>query len=144
LLLQKFPAPAFTVTAKVVFTPRIDRDQAGLILMGADYAYLALKKKPDGVYVSEVVCRNADQGEPEKESAAVAVKGDTFYLRVSVTAQAVSRFSYSVDGANFVPIGEPFTARQGRWIGAKAGLFALGSVPVAEYGYADFDWFRVE
>ena len=72
------------------------------------------------------------------------VKGETFYLRVSVADHGVSRFSYSVDGTNFVAIGGPFTSRQGRWIGAKVGLFALGSVPVDEYGYADFDWFHVE
>ena len=54
------------------------------------------------------------------------------------------RFHYSTDGATFQEIGEPFAARQGRWIGAKVGLFALGSAMVREYGYADFDWFRME
>ena len=144
LLLQKFPAPAFTVTTKVAFTPRVDRDQTGLVVMGADYAFLALKKRPEGVYISQVICRDADQGAPEKEYGAALVKSNTLYLRVSISDKALSHFSYSADGTNFVPIGEPFTARQGRWIGAKVGLFALGSVPVSEYGYADFDWFRVQ
>ena len=87
-----------------------------------------------------MVCRDSDQGAPEKEFAAAAVKGETIYLRVIVSDRGLSRFSYTTDGTNFVPIGEPFTARQGRWIGAKVGRFALGSVPAP----ADFDWFHVE
>ena len=35
-------------------------------------------------------------------------------------------------------------AKPGRWIGAKVGLFALGKQPAAEFGYADYDWFKVE
>ena len=35
-------------------------------------------------------------------------------------------------------------ARPGRWIGAKVGLFAVRTTPGGEYGYADYDWFRVE
>ena len=50
----------------------------------------------------------------------------------------------STDGAAFQSLGEPFTARPGRWIGAKVGLFAVRSGRAAEYGNADFDWFRVE
>ena len=34
--------------------------------------------------------------------------------------------------------------RQGKWVGAKVGLFATGTGKSREYGYADFDWFRVE
>jgi beta-xylosidase len=27
---------------------------------------------------------------------------------------------------------------------AKVGLYALGTVPISEYGFADIDWFRIE
>jgi hypothetical protein len=40
--------------------------------------------------------------------------------------------------------GSPLTAKPGRWVGAKVGVFALGSGTAAEFGYASFDWFRVE
>jgi hypothetical protein len=62
---------------------------------------------------------------------------------VKVSAGASAVFSYSADGTAFTDIGAPFIAKPGRWIGAKLGLFALGSVPVWEYGYSDVDWFRV-
>jgi beta-xylosidase len=144
LLLQKFPAPAFTVTTKVTFTPRADGEKTGLIVMGLDYAYISVTKKSDGLYLSQTVCKDADQHSAEKESAGSPLKSDTFFLRVTVADGAVCRFSYSTDGIKFSPVGDAFTAREGKWIGAKVGIFAIGKGQTREMGYADFDWFRVE
>ena len=112
--------------------------------MGLDYAHISVQKKQDGLYVSLKTCADADKGSAEKESAGVKLNGNTFWLRVKVQENAVSNFSFSQDGKNFVPLGEPFKARQGRWIGAKVGIFAIGRDAAAEMGYADYDWFRVE
>jgi beta-xylosidase len=145
LLLQKFPAPAFTVTTKLTFTPRFNGEKTGLIVMGADYAYVSVKKTAEGLAVSQTVCRNADRGAAEKESAAAALKEPTVYLRVTVKEGALCQFGYSSDDRNFTDVGDQFTAKPGRWIGAKVGLFALsGSAATGEVGYADFDWFHVE
>jgi len=144
LLLQKFPAPSFTVTTKATFTPRNDGDEAGLIVMGMDYAYISVKKNSDGLYISQTICKDADKQSAEKEIAATKLAGNSFYFRVRVEANAVCNFGYSSDGVSFIPIGESFKARQGRWIGAKVGIFAVGNGAFSEMGYADFDWFRVE
>jgi beta-xylosidase len=150
LLLQKFPAPEFTATTKITFTPRTG-EKTGLIVMGLDYAYVSITKKPDGPHVSQTVCKDADRHTAEKESGNVSLTARevsastvTIYLRVSVANGAACRFSYSLDGKSFSPIGEPFTARQGRWIGAKVGIFSLGAGQTREMAYADFDWFRIE
>ncbi|MBC7934738.1 MAG: hypothetical protein H7Y86_05175 [Rhizobacter sp.] len=52
-------------------------------------------------------------------------------------------FSYSEDGINYKTIDVPFTAKPGKWIGAKAGLFCTGAPGIRNGGYADFDWFRI-
>lgn len=44
LLLQKFPAEEFTVTAKVKISSKADGQQSGLIVMGHDYCTLGLEK----------------------------------------------------------------------------------------------------
>jgi beta-xylosidase len=144
LLLQKFPAPEFTGTTRLTFTPRTDEEKTGLLVMGLDYAYLSVRKRPEGLFVSQVVCKDADKGSAEREGAAAPLKSSTVYLRVKVSANAVCDFSYSEDGKSFKPVGEPFTARPGRWIGAKVGLFASRLGRTRESGYADFDWFRFE
>ncbi|HTD24647.1 MAG TPA: glycoside hydrolase 43 family protein [Terriglobales bacterium] len=144
LLLQKFPGPEFTVITKVTFTPGADGEKIGLIIMGMDYAYVSVEKRTEGLLISQAICKDADRHAPERVSASIPVKGKTFYLRAGVSKQAVASFSYSSDGINFTPIGEPFTARQGRWIGAKVGIFAVGPGTSREIGYADFDWFRFD
>jgi len=144
LLLQKLPAPEFRVTAKLDFIGRVDQDRTGLVIMGSDYAYIGVHKTGDAVSVSQVDCKDADRGAAERQAASAEVRAGTVYLRVSVSGNALAHFSYSTDGAKFIPMGEPFAARAGRWIGAKVGLFALGTVSAPEFGYADYDWFRVE
>ena len=144
LLLQKFPAPEFTATTKVTFTPRTDDEEMGLIVMGLDYAYLSVKKKPAGLLISQTVVKDAESGAKGKEGTALALKGNTFYLQVKVSKNAVCTFSYSSDGKTYSPVGEAFNARKGKWIGAKVGLFAVRTGITREMGYADFDWFRFE
>jgi len=144
LLLQKFPAPRFTATLKMTFTAQTIDDRAGLVVMGADYAAVIVQKGSRGLFLTQTICNDADRGAAEVEGAPIPLSSNTVYLRVSVTDDALSRFAYSTDGTNFTDVGTPFTAKQGRWIGAKVGLYALGTVPVSEYGFADIDWFRVQ
>jgi hypothetical protein len=42
LLLQKLPAPTFTVTTKIDATGLLPDEEAGLVMMGMDYSYLAI------------------------------------------------------------------------------------------------------
>lgn len=144
LLMQKFPAPEFSVTTKVTFTPRTDDEKTGLIVMGLDYAYISVKKKADGLYVSQTICKDAESHAQEKEGIGIQVKNNTFYLQVNASKNAVCKFSYSTDGTRFSPVGEPFIARQGKWVGGKVGIFAVRTGQTRETGYADFDWFRVQ
>jgi len=144
LLLQKFPAPEFNVTTKVTFTPATDDEKTGLIVMGLDYAYVSVKKKAGGLYVSQTICKDAEKHTQEKEAIGIPVKSNTFYLQVNVSKNAVCKFSYSSDGTRFSLVGEPFTARPGKWIGAKVGIFAVRTGQTRETGFADFDWFRVQ
>jgi beta-xylosidase len=145
LLLQKFPANEFTTTTKLAFAPMTEGEKTGLIVFGLDYAHIAVVKQADGLHIVQGVCKNAiKDGAPEKETAGPLVQGNTFYLRVKVAAKAICTFSYSTDGQTFIPIGDPFTATKGKWIGAKIGIFAIRSGTTYETGYADFDWFRLE
>lgn len=146
VLLQKFPAEEFMVTAKLSFTPntKIENEKAGLTVMGFSYASIALKSKKDGLYLVYTVCKDADNGKEEVEKQLMKAGSSTVYLRVKVTAGALCRFSYSFDGKTFTDGGESFKAETGRWIGAKVGLFCTRDTQINDSGYADVDWFRVE
>jgi beta-xylosidase len=149
LLLQKFPAPNFTITAKLAFSPsgKFKNERTGLLVMGMDYALLSLENTPDGFVLSQRECRDADRGNAEKTNTSVALPNGTVYLRVKVEQRdgvAHCTFGYSTDGETYHPAGKPFTAREGKWIGAKVGLFCSRPDATNDAGWVDVDWFRVE
>jgi len=144
LLLQKFPAPQFTVTAKLRFTPRLKGEQTGLAILGKSYSAIVIQNTDKGLVVKQVTREHADRGEQSVESPAVSLQGDTFYLRAQVDKNAAASFSYSLDGATFHPMGTAFHATVGAWIGAKVGIFAVGVSSQNEFGYADYDWIHFE
>ena len=149
LLLQKFPTEDFTVTTKVSFAPssKYTGERTGLVVMGADYAVLAMENRADGLILVQNVCRKADKKGKEEENASVKLSDNTLFLRVKVNKdsekEAICSFSYSVDGKKFISLGENFTAKPGKWIGAKVGLFITRPKAVNDGGWEDIDWFRV-
>lgn len=143
ILSQKFPAEIFTATAKLTFAPLSLGDRAGLIVLGSSYASLSLEREENGLYMVYAVCEHADRGKPETLARLGVAPDSTVYLRVSVSCGAVCRFSYSYDGRYFIEVPGTFTAKPGRWIGAKLGIFCVGKKKSDDSGYADFDWFRV-
>lgn len=139
LLLQKFPAASFAVTTTLTTEHAGGRAEAGLIVMGAEYAGVVVDARPGSVAVRAIRCLKADSGSAEEAGAPVPVPPGAVHLRVTVAAGGICTFSYSMDGRTFLPLGEEFRARKGRWIGAKVGLFARTDGE----GYADVDWFRI-
>lgn len=144
LLMQKFPAEVFTATTKLSFKPRLEGERAGLIIFGTNYAYVSIVKKADGNYISFAVCKDADKGKPETVQQAEKITAADIFFRVKVSKGAQCEFSYSTDGNNYTSIGEKLTARPGRWVGAKVGLFCTRNGKTNDSGFADVDWFRVE
>lgn len=149
LLLQKFPAPAFSASAKITFHPSAVNDKSGLVVMGKEWAYLALYKKENevrlGMFTGLYDQANDATQEIESVKAESSAKNEySYYLQVKVEDGGKSRFLYSRDGRDFTPIGTGFQAKKGVWIGAKVGIFSLNPNIIESSGYADFDWFRIE
>ena len=142
LILQKLPAPGFTVTTRLDCRGLAAGAKAGLIMMGMDYSYLAIERAASGYSVTRVSCRNANDGGKEAEEGHAAAAATHIWLRVQVSPGAMCSFDHSSDGKAFSLLGKPFAARAGRWIGAKVGLFCLQAPASQKQSYADFDWFR--
>jgi len=142
-LLQKFPAPVFTATAKLTFDARFDGEELGLVVMGMDYGRIAIKRENGKLAVQSAICKQADKGSKEEISEPRLVDSSTVYLRVQVNNGAECRFSYSTDGNTFIESDGLFKAREGKWIGAKVGFYALRNGIINDAGSADIDWFRI-
>ena len=144
LLLQKFPAEEFMVTAKVKIEPRFPGERLALVIMGLDYSLIGITFRNEKLYVSQAAVKDADKGNLETESTPVELPSRDVHLRVTVGKDAVCTFSFSVDGRTFLPVGTPFKAREGRWIGAKVGFVFTRPGKFNDAGTADIDWFRFE
>ncbi|MBN2105582.1 glycoside hydrolase 43 family protein [bacterium] len=143
LLLQKFPAPEFTVTASLQLHSQ-GSEKAGLIIMGRSYAYIAITTIDRRPHVIQSVCYDADQGESENLVSKVPVQSDALFLSVAVKKGAVCSFQYSLDGTHYHSIGQSFSARPGKWIGAKAGIFASAPKENFSNGFAEVDLFSID
>lgn len=106
--------------------------------------------------LKQVVCKDAEQQNKETSTRLMELPVSRkleaglfpnyerdIYLRVKVGKNGVCHFHYSLDGKKYQPAGEPFTARQGKWIGAKVGLFSTAPFG-KDRGWVDADWFRIE
>ncbi|MBI3123782.1 MAG: glycoside hydrolase 43 family protein [Ignavibacteriales bacterium] len=149
LLMQKFPAPSFEVVTKVELSSGDVNANAGIVIFGYDYARVGIKKTLDGNKIFQSVCINAEKSTEEKNISAKDVASNKVYLKATVLESfseqgipiAKCKFSFSADGKSFEQIGNEFLAKEGRWVGAKIGLFSE-SVNPTESSFADFDWFR--
>ena len=144
LLLQKFPAPQFTNTVKVDVSNLRDGEETGLIVFGQDYAALAVKRSGEEFSVEQRECVKALDNSMETTNARAKTDRRVVWLRLTVDGEARVSFSWSTDGKKFVPIGAKFTAVEGKWVGAKTGLYARRTGSTGLGGYALVDFFRVE
>lgn len=168
LLLQKTPADNFSATTKLTVSAKDEQQYGGLIVMGMDYSSIVLRRVGNEFQLLQITCKQADKGKPETIKVLATFKPTAvdkvdyqpaihcqLYMRVNVqyiggqTAggenkhEARVTFAYSKDGKKFTPCGEPFTMRQGKWIGAKVGICAAEPAGKKVRGWVDVDWFRV-
>lgn len=151
LWLQKFPAEEFTVTAAVRISAKSTSEgvSSGIVVMGRDYARLGLTKKGDDFIITFAENYGADQNGTEKVRDIATIKPTRVYsaglypnlecdiwLRLSVTKGGKCIMSYSLDGKKYTRAGQ-FTARVGKWIGAKTGFYSITPTGVSERGWID-------
>lgn len=146
LLLQKFPSNDFTATTKLTFKPSdlLNGERAGFVVMGMDYGLLSIEKKDNSLVLSQIECKQADNKGEEVVKESITVNDSTLYLRVKVSPDAKCVFSYSLDGNNFNQLGDSFTSKEGKWIGAKMGYFCSRPISNNDGGRIEIDWFKVD
>lgn len=161
LLLQKFPAPSFSATTKLKFSPiaKYKGERTGLVVMGLDYAALTIENTDNGLVLSQVECKKADRGGTETVNASIPLKENEIYLKAQITTTGEKigksegghdlvvkcQLLYSTNGKKFQKLGNEFQVKEGKWIGAKVGVFCTRpSIQSNDGGWADVDWFRID
>ena len=167
LMVQKFPAFAFTATMKARVGAKEATEESGLIIQGRSYARIGLRYTGQQEFeVVYVECRDADKGKDEDKAVVLTTVPATVigaglrtanvkdvWLKVDVTPgeipekglgpKATCEFSWSLDGEKWTKCGKTFQAREGKWIGATVGIYAVSGQECRDRGWIDVDWFRV-
>lgn len=136
-------------------TARDDRQQSGIVVMGRDYFRVAVQKQGDKFIIRCIECHDAENSGQEtivRElplTDAKAIEAGLYpnyecdiWLRLDVAPDGICRFAYSLDGKKFNDTDVSFKAREGKWIGAKYGIYSIAPAS-AERGWIDVDSFIV-
>lgn len=141
LLLQKWPAPEFTVTSCLHLDALEEGDTAGMISLGGVYTALAVFIKEGEKHLVQITGEWLKENEEQKQLN--RIEGDLIYIRMKLEKEKDISFSFSTDGSRYEEAGKTVSMTPGRWVGVKAGLFALNKEGRSK-GEAAFDYFLYE
>lgn len=121
------------VTVKLDVSGMVDGEEAGLSHFARTFASIGLLQRGEVRTIS--VNENGARG------AGPTVTQGAIWLRSTWGFDGVSQFAYSLDGTQFVPIGDPYQLTWGSYRGDRVGLFTVNG---KTSGWADFDSVRYE
>ncbi|WP_457442327.1 glycoside hydrolase family 43 protein [Roseateles sp. P5_E4] len=141
-LTQRTFGPSSSATTRIDVSGMKDGDWAGLSAFQRQYGFVGVKMS-DGA--RSLVMVSAETDKPE-EIAAIPLSGNTVHLRVDCDFEPVpelARFSYSLDGKSWTPIGRPSRLKYTfpHFMGYRFGLFYYSTKTAG--GRVDFDYYRV-
>lgn len=139
-LTQKIACPAFFAETTMSIDGLLAGEQAGVGMIGGQYAYAAVRRSEDNVSLVYVTSDGSDHHETVQERVTIADAPVTFRVTLLPTSDktAVVTFEYA-QGSEFKPFGQPFEPARHTWVGARLALFAMRlSGDSADCGYAEF------
>jgi beta-xylosidase len=141
-LTQRTFGPRSSATTSIDVSGMKDGDCAGLAAFQKRYGFVGVKMSNG---TRSLVMVSADSDKPE-EIASVPLSGKIVHLKVECDFQPapeVARFSYSLDGKSWTPIGRPSGLRYTvpHFMGYRFALFYYSTKTAG--GRVDFDYFRI-
>ena len=141
-LTQRTFGPRSSATTSIDVSGMKDGDYAGLAAFQKRYGFVGVKMSGGA---RSLVMVSADSDHPE-EIASVPLSGKTVHLKVECEFQPapeVARFSYSLDGQSWTPIGRPSGLRYTvpHFMGYRFALFYYSTKTAG--GRVDFDYYRI-
>jgi beta-xylosidase len=141
-LTQRTFGPRSSATTSIDVSGMKDGDYAGIAAFQRRYGFMGVKMSGGTI---SLVMVSADSDKPE-EIASVPLSGKTVHLKVECEfspAPEVARFSFSLDGSSWTPIGRPsrLTYTFPHFMGYRFALFYYSTKTAG--GRVDFDYYRI-
>lgn len=143
VLTQKFMYDSFEATIVMDYKDLEIGSQAGCVILGGQYTYLAVKKSEEGVHVVHGISSGNGNTRQEKIVETIQLNLDTTKIHLSICLKQVDgehqiRMGYAQDGEKSIACKTLFTPSDDTWVGSKIGLYAIG-----KQGSAKFDSIEV-
>ena len=123
LLLQKWPAPEFSITTCLQLEQMKDGDVAGLVSLGGCYTALAVQKINGKMQLQQ---RTGNWTKDDEIRTGLGEwNSDVIYMQMKVEKETYRTFYVGTTEENLQPVGQMVEATPGRWVGVKDGLFAI-------------------
>lgn len=142
---QKIACLSFCATVTVDASHLKAGDQAGLGLVGGQYAYAAIRQGETDCSLVYVVSEGREHRETVLDEITNLPAGPvTFRMTLLPTGRdtAVAAFECGI-GGEFRAIGKPFEPERHTWVGARVALFAMPEKGRGDGGFADFGPFKI-
>lgn len=145
-LTQKIACPAFQAETRLDAAALKPGEQAGVALVGGQYAYLAVRRTENAFKLVYVLSEGAAHRETVAAELPLATPCVTLRMTLTPTAYDAAQtvFVFSGDGQTFQTVGTPFAPARHTWVGARLALFAMPLAGGAADGWADFGPFAVK
>ena len=138
LLLQKWPAPEFSITTCLHLEKMKDGDVAGLVSLGGCYTALAVQKIHGKMSLQQRIGNWTK--DDEVRTGLGEWNSDVIYIQMKVEKETYRTFYVGTTEENLQPVGQMVEATPGRWVGVKDGLFAINEQGAAGGSVAE-DYF---
>jgi xylan 1,4-beta-xylosidase len=154
-LCQRPPAPESIMTVELDTSGMVAGDTAGLALLSSPYAWIGVVKSNEGVTLQRYNSPNRRRGFGRQDAAPAPTNPpvispvtppEHLWLRVACNFDNDNAvFSWSADGKEFTPLGDPFTMtfQLTTFQGVRPALFCYNTSGQPG-GYVDFDNYTVD
>jgi beta-xylosidase len=134
-LTQILQGPRARITTRLDAAKMRDGQRAGLSLFGVGPSWIGVARDGGRLRVTLAV--------KGVETAGPTIDGRVIDLRADIGPEQTVRYSYSLDGKSFRPMGEAIAlARFSWWKGSRPALFSF--TRGAPGGSVDIDWVKVD
>jgi beta-xylosidase len=143
ILTQKIAAPNVSFEVKMDVSALKEKEEAGVLIFGLDYAGISLQKAGEQLIISQPVCVQADKGSfPEIAEKITLQAVNDIWLKTTIKEGKAS-WMYSLNGTDYTAIGSTFSLREGKWVGAKVALYCTRTQPTGMPGFVNLDWVKI-
>ncbi|WP_242974043.1 glycoside hydrolase 43 family protein [Anaerocolumna aminovalerica] len=149
VLTQKIVCPSFKAEIKMGIQGLGEKEQAGMVLMGGQYAYLAVRKKQNNLSVVYVESFGEKDVREEKVIMERLISNDISEIIIKLIyhenkGEPVAGFCFSVNDGTYIETGYTFVPSKHTWVGSRLGLFSIALDNKEKHGYADFAYLKVD